>query len=98
MKDMRSRQIVVLEDRHMGDELVRGYMQEGYGIIQIPDLSSLAKSSSDYLLTVIADEIHEFIKDGQQVVVLEGKKDPWVRSLLSRLSKRQLNVKVSEIS
>ena len=98
MKDMRSRQIVVLEAKHMSADLVRGYMHEGYGMIQIPDLSSLAKSSSDYLLTVIVDEIHEFIKDGQHIVVLEGKKDLWVRSLLFKLSKRQLDVKVTEIS
>ena len=98
MKDMRSGQIIVVQDRHMDEELVKGYMQEGYGIIEVPDFSSAAKTSADYLVTVMADEIQEFLKDGEQVVVLHGKKDTWVSQLLTKLSKRKLQVAVQEIS
>ena len=97
MKDMRSGQIIVVQDRHMNEELIKGYMQEGYGIIEVPDFNAVAKTSADYLMTVMADEIQEFLKDGEQVVVLHGKKDRWTSQLLAKLSKRKLKVAVQEI-
>lgn len=98
MKDMRSKQIIVVQDRHMNEELVKGYMREGYGVIEIPDLSTAGRSSADYLMTVMADEIQEFLKDGEQVVVLQTKKDKWTHQLLLKLSKRKLGVTVKDLS
>jgi 23S rRNA pseudoU1915 N3-methylase RlmH len=95
---MRSGQIIVVQDRHMNEELVKGYMQEGYGIIDVPDFTATAKTSADYLMTVLADEIQEFLKDGEQVIVLQDKKDRWTSQLLSKLSKRKLKVAVRGLS
>jgi 23S rRNA pseudoU1915 N3-methylase RlmH len=97
MKDMRSKQIIVVQDLHMNEELVKGYMHEGYGVIEIPDFSTASKSSADYLITVMADEIEEFLKDGEQVVVLQTKKDRWTHQLLSKLSRRKLGVTVRDL-
>jgi len=98
MKDMRAKKLIVVQDRHMNEELVKGYMLEGFGVIEVPDFSKASKTSADYLLTVMADEIQEFLKDGEQVVVLQTKKDKWTHQLLSKLSRRKLGVAVQELS
>lgn len=87
--------MVVVEAKKMNAELVRGYVREGYGIIQIPDLSALTKSSSDYFLTVVADEVQEFLRDKEQVTLLRGKADRWIDALLNELSKRKMSVETS---
>lgn len=98
MKDARSRRMVVVEGRHTGAELTMSYMRRGYGMIQIPDLSALNASSSDYLLTVAADEIQEFLRDKERVVVLKGRSDRWIRLLLKKLSARRLSVEIRELA
>jgi len=97
LKDMRSRQIIVAEERHLDDDLVKGYMHEGFGVMAVPDLSAAGKGTADYLLTVMADELEEFLKDGEQIVVLRSRRDAFTRSLLGKLSKRKLEVQVKEI-
>jgi hypothetical protein len=98
MKDMRSRRIIVVQDRHMGEELVKGYVQEGFGIIEIPDFSAAGGGTAEYLMTVMADEIQEFLKDGEQVIFLQTKGDKWTPLLHSKLEKRKLKVPVQGLS
>jgi hypothetical protein len=98
MKDMRSRRIIVVQDRHMNEELVKGYMQEGFGVIEIPDFSAAGKGTAEYLLTVMADEIQEFLKDGEQVIFLQTKGDKWAPQLLSKLAKTKLKIPVQGLS
>ena len=94
MKDMRSKQIVVVETKELVTDLVKGYMQEGYGVIQLPDLSGAGDTTAQYLLGIVADEIQEFLKDGEQVVVLRDAESKWIPGLLAKLSKRKLRVTV----
>ena len=97
MRDMRSKKLIVTDGSSMGDELTKGYIREGFGVIQVPDLSGLSASSSDYLLTVMADEIQEFLKDDHQVIVLKRKGGRWTRSLLLKLARRKLLVETRDI-
>jgi len=97
MKDMRSKRIIVDQDIHMNEELVKGYMQEGYGVIEIPEFSAAAKGIAEYLTGIMADEIQEFLKDGVQVIFLQTKKDKWTSQLMSKLAKRKLKVDVREL-
>ena len=94
---MRSRQLVILEHKHLSGELAQGYMQEGYGILEVPDLSAVSKATADYLVSVMADEVQEFVKDGQQVIVLRSKPGGGIQSLLAKLSKRKVSVQVMQI-
>ena len=96
-RDRRSRRMVVVEGRHTDAELTRRYMQKGYGMIQIQDLSPLKKRSADYLLMVAADEVQEFLRDRERVVVLMGRSDRWIRLLLRTLSARNLAVEIREL-
>jgi hypothetical protein len=98
MKDARSRRMVVVEGRHTNAGLTRRYMRRGYGMIQIPDLSVLDAPSSDYLLTVAADEVQEFLRDKEKVIVLKGRSDRWVRLLLRKLSARRVPVETRELA
>jgi hypothetical protein len=98
MKDMRSRTLIVVQDRHMNEDLVKGYMQEGYGVIEIPEFSTVAKGTANYLMTVMADEIQEFLRDGEQVIFLQAKEDKWASQLRSKLEKRKLKVAVRELA
>jgi hypothetical protein len=95
---MRSKQIIVVEEGSLNHEITRSYIHEGYGLVLIPDLASLPHSTSDYLLTVAADEIQEFLKDGQQVILLNEKKARWTGPLATKLAKRKLIVESRQLS
>ena len=49
-------------------------------------------------MTVMADEIQEFLRDGEQVIFLEAKKDRWTSQLFSKLEKRKLKAAVRELA
>lgn len=97
MKDVRSRRVVVCGDGTAAG-VSRRYARHGYGIIQVPNLSPLGRASSDYFLTVTADEIQEFLRDKEEVVVLKGKKDRWVAALLRNLSERGVTVDTRSVT
>jgi hypothetical protein len=98
LKDLRQRKMVVVSGDRLGSDLVKGYVDEGFGVVQIPDLKELSGNSADYYLSLIADQVQEFIKDGQQVVVLKDKEDRWCRRFLSKLRRRGLAAEVKSVS
>lgn len=93
MSDIRARRMVVIEQGAYGTKKVGGYMERGYGIIMIPDLSRIPRSSAADFLAVTADEVQEFLEDNQEVILLEGRRPRWLPLLDRELARRNLAVK-----
>ncbi len=96
MKDMRSLKMLVAETDDIGGPEVRRYIERGYGLIQIPDLTALSRPSRNGFLSVVADEIEEFLENGETVVMLKGKNDRWTRTLIGMLARRRVSPEIRE--
>ena len=91
---MRSLKTVVVETNDIGEPEVRGYVARGYGLVQIPDLSGLSSHYRNRFLSVVADQVEEFLGDGEEVVLLRRKGDRWSGSLLGILARRKAFPKI----
>jgi len=92
LKDFRQRKMVVISKKMIYSKLVDRYVKDGYGIIQVPVLSGMSKSSVQFFLSLTADQIQEFVKDKQKVLFLRDPDDEWMLRFLITLQRRGIKL------
>lgn len=73
IQDRRSRRVIVVPDNVINGLhalLLQSLVKEGYGLIQVPDLSPLTERSVNDYLTCMVDQLEEYYRNQHEIALL----------------------------
>jgi uroporphyrinogen-III decarboxylase len=93
IQDRRSRKVIVVPDYMINDlhaTFLQSFVQDGYGLVQLPDLSVLTARAATFYIRNLVDQLEEYSRNQHEIAVvhLKASSNPWLSKMEREVRRR----------